>query len=256
MQNNKVIVVTGGAGLLGSTFIKEIAKQGWQAIIADINEDRAQKVIAECAECGYPKSPYFIKLDINDEESINKSIASIFNMFGKIDGLVNNAYPRNRNYGKHFFDVKYDDFCENINLNIGGYFLCSQKFGGFFKQQGHGNIINMGSVYGVIAPKFEVYDGTEMTLVVEYAVIKSALLHLTKYMAKYFKGLNIRVNAICPGGIFDYQNERFLAQYNDQCLNKGMLDPSDISGLLIFLLSDSSEYINGQIISVDDGFTL
>jgi len=91
---------------------------------------------------------------------------------------------------------------------------------------------------------------------VEYAAIKSGMLHLTKYMAKYFKGKNIRVNAISPGGILDSQPREFLSEYNQQCSTKGMLDPKDLNGALIYLLSDMSKYVNGQNIIVDDGFAL
>jgi len=95
-----------------------------------------------------------------------------------------------------------------------------------------------------------------MTMPVEYACIKSAIIHLTKYMAKYFKGWNVRVNCISPGGILSGHPEQFLRNYNKHCLTKGMLDTEDVVGTLIFLLSDMSKYINGQNIVVDDGFCL
>ena len=95
-----------------------------------------------------------------------------------------------------------------------------------------------------------------MTSPVEYAVIKSGLIHLTKYMAKYFKGKNIRVNSISPGGIYDKQDKNFLKKYKEKCLNKGMLDKKDLTGTLIYLLSDMSSYVNGQNIIVDDGYVL
>jgi NAD(P)-dependent dehydrogenase (short-subunit alcohol dehydrogenase family) len=169
---------------------------------------------------------------------------------------VNNAYPRNKNYGKHFFDVEYDDFQENLALNLGGYFTTSQQFAQYFKKQNYGNIINISSIYGVVAPKFEIYNRTTMTVPVEYATIKSGLIHLTKYMAKYFKGMNIRVNTLSPGGILDNQDENFVKQYKNVCLNKGMLDKSDLKGTLVYLLSDMSKYVNGQNIVVDDGFII
>ena len=134
--------------------------------------------------------------------------------------------------------------------------LTSQRLAGYFQKQGHGNIINISSIYGVIAPKFEVYDNTPMTMPVEYAAIKSAIIHLTKYMAKYFKGMNIRVNTLSPGGILDKQPAAFLEAYRKQCLNKGMLDKSDLQGTLVYILSDMSLYVNGQNIVVDDGFSL
>ena len=108
----------------------------------------------------------------------------------------------------------------------------------------------------MVAPRFEIYDNTPMTMPVEYAAIKSGLIHLTKYMAKYFKGMNIKVNALSPGGIFDNQPEPFLEAYKKQCSSKGMLDKSDLKGTLVYLLSDMSRYVNGQNIIVDDGFSL
>ncbi len=252
LLENKVIVVTGGAGLLGRDFCKAIVENGGTAIMAEYDICIAEQVIKQINI----DNIFAEKIDITDKNSIEELIRKVENKFGKIDALVNSAYPRNNNYGKHFFDVNYQDFCENVGMNIGGYFLTSQCFAKYFYEQGYGNIINMSSIYGVIAPRFEIYEGTKMTTPVEYAAIKSGLLHLTKYMAKYFKSKNIRVNAISLGGLEDKQPESFLKAYKEFCLNKGMLDAKDIAGTLIYLLSDLSEFVNGQNIVVDDGFTL
>lgn len=256
MLQNKVIVITGGAGLLGQEFVKAVVENKGTAIIADINEQIALKVKDKISKEYQSSNVDFIKLDINSDESLNSVISYLDKKYGKIDAIVNNAYPRNKNYGKHFFDVKYEDFTENLNINLGGYFLTSQQFAKYFKNQGFGNIINIASIYGVVAPKFEIYENTPMTMPVEYAAIKAGLIHLTKYMAKYFKGMSIRVNALSPGGIFDYQPESFLNKYKETCLNKGMLDKNDLRGTLVYLLSDMSQYVNGQNIVVDDGFSL
>jgi len=256
MLKNNVIIVTGGAGLLGSAFCRAVISNDAVCIIADNNKEKSNEVILSLQQ-EFPKSIVdFYYLDINSIDSINHLIAQIHLKYQKIDAVVNNAYPRNKNYGKKFFDVEFDDFCENINLNLGGYFLVSQKFAQYFLKQGNGNIINISSIYGIIAPRFEVYNETNMTMPVEYAVIKSGLIHLTKYMSKYFKGNNIRVNSISLGGLFDAQPEAFLKEYKKYTLNKGMLDAKDIVGTLVFLLSRDSQYINGQNIIVDDGFTL
>lgn len=256
MLKDKVIVITGGAGLIGQEFVKAVVEQHGIAIIADINEEVGTQVQAQLSsELGLSRID-FVHLDITSKESIAAMVDALHSRYGRIDALVNNAYPRNKNYGRHFFDVEYADFCENLNLNLGGYFLTSQKLAGYFQKQGHGNIINISSIYGVIAPKFEVYDNTPMTMPVEYAAIKSAIIHLTKYMAKYFKGMNIRSNTLSPGGILDKQPEAFLDAYRKQCLNKGMLDKSDMRGTLVYLLSDLSLYVNGQNIVIDDGFGL
>ena len=197
-----------------------------------------------------------MKLDITSKISIQKCIDCVHEKYGRIDALVNNAYPKNNNYGRHFFDVEYDDFVENLGMNLGGCIIPSQLFSMYFQNQGYGNIINISSIYGLMAPKFEIYKNTSMTVPVEYAVTKSGLIHLTKYMAKYFKGMNIKVNAISPGGILDGQPDSFINNYNIQSLNKGMLDKADLNGTLVYLLSNMSKYVNGQNIVVDDGFSL
>lgn len=256
MLKNQVIVITGGAGLIGREFVKAVIENGGVAIIADINEEIGLKAKSDLSKELNTENIDFVKLDITSKESLNECINYLDHKYEKIDALVNNAYPRNKQYGRHFFDVEYNDFTENISLNLGGYFLTSQQFAQYFQTQGYGNIVNVSSVYGVIAPKFGIYEHTPMTVPVEYAAIKSALIHLTRYMAKYFQGKNIRVNALSPGGIFDHQPKPFIENYKKQCLNKGMLDKSDLKGTLIYLLSDMSRYVNGQNIIVDDGFTL
>lgn len=256
MLEDKIVVITGGAGLIGKEFVKAVVENNGIAIIADINNEIGLKAKEDLSKELNTNNIGFIKLDITSKESLNECIKYLDGKYGKIDALVNNAYPRNKNYGRNFFDVEYDDFVENTGLNLGGYFTASQQFALYFKKQGYGNIINISSIYGVVAPKFEVYEGTNMSMPVEYAAIKAGLIHLTKYMAKYFKGMNIKVNTLSPGGIFDSQPEAFLAKYKAQCLNKGMLEKSDMKGTLVYLLSDMSKYVNGQNIVVDDGFTL
>lgn len=256
MLRDKVFVITGGAGLIGQSFVKGIVQNQGIAVIADIDSTHGKTALEALSKEMKTTSIDFFQLDITSEESLKKCIDYLYKKYKRIDGLVNNAYPRNREYGKEFFDISYESFNENINLNLGGYFLSSKVFAQYFKSQGHGNIVNIGSIYGVIPPRFEIYDGTNMTMPVEYAVIKSALIHLTKYMAKYFKGLNIRVNVLSPGGILNSQSQEFLDRYNMFGQSKGMLNSDDLVGSLVFLLSEQSKYINGQNLIVDDGWIL
>ena len=256
MLKDKVIVITGGAGLIGKEFVKAVVAQNGIAIIADINEEIGNQAESDLSKELNTTNIDFVKLDITSKDSLKICIDYLSEKYERIDALVNNAYPRNKNYARHFFDVEYDDFVENLGLNLGGYFTTSQQFAKYFRKQGYGNIVNVSSIYGVVAPKFEVYKNTSMTMPVEYAAIKSGLIHLTKYMAKYFKGMNIKVNTLSPGGILDSQPEVFLELYKKECLNKGMLDKSDLKGTLVYLLSDMSKYVNGQNIVVDDGFTI
>ncbi|SNZ20136.1 oxidoreductase [Cohaesibacter gelatinilyticus] len=248
-----VVVITGAAGLIGKAFVRAVAQTGAIVIAADIDLSAAEVVANDLQDLGKVETAY---LDITCPKSVDILIADLMDKHGRIDAVVNNAYPRNANYGRKLEEVTYADFSENMNLHLGGCFLIAQKFCAAFKAQGFGNVVNMSSIYGVIAPRFEVYDGTAMTMPVEYAAIKSAVLHLTKYFAQYFKGTGIRVNAISPGGIFADQPKSFLDAYGSRCAGKGMLDPQDIANTLVFLLSDQSRYITGQNLIVDDGYAL
>lgn len=256
MLKNKVIIVIGGAGLLGKEFVKAIISNKGIAIIADYDQSAAKQVYSSALQSADISQLGWIKVDINSKKSLANMIESIHGQYGRIDAVVNSAYPKNKNYGKSFFDVDHADFCENVSINLGGLFLTCQQIALYFKKQGYGNIINIASIYGVIAPKFEIYHETNITMPVEYAAIKSAVIHLTKYMAKFLKGCNIRVNSISPGGILDKQPDKFLIAYREQCLNRGMLAVEDVSGSLIYLLSDFGRFVNGQNLIIDDGFCL
>lgn len=255
LLNNQVVVITGGAGLIGRQFCSVVAEHGGIAVVADRDAAAAARVAEEIAakHSGHVEAEV---LDITDKASICRLIETLRNRHGRIDAVVNNAYPRNPNFGRKLEDVTYEDFCENLNLHLGGYFLVAQQFGLLFREHTGGNIVNMASIYGVMAPRFGIYADTTMTMAVEYAAIKSAIVHLTKYFAQYFKGNNIRVNCISPGGILDGQPTEFLTRYNSFAASKGMLDANDLQGTLLFLLSDMSKFINGQNIVIDDGWSL
>ena len=256
MLENKVVIITGGAGLIGKTFVRCVAEHGGVAVVADVSQQTNNQFFKELSNSTTYENVVFIEVDITSKESLKVMIAELHRRFGKIDALVNNAYPRNINYGRRFEEVTYDDFCQNVSMHLGGYFLTSQQLAQYFKKQGYGSIVNMASIYGVIAPRFSIYEHTAMTMPVEYAAIKSAVIHLTRYLAQYLKGSNIRVNCISPGGILNQQPEEFLSRYNSFAATKGMLDPKDLQGALLFLLGDLSAYVNGQNIVVDDGWSL
>lgn len=254
MLSKKVIVVTGGAGLLGRRFCIAVAEHGGLTIVADLNLAAAEQVAEEINATGGRAEAAI--LDITDADSLTALIASLHARHGRIDAVVNNAYPRNKNWGRKLEDVVYADFCQNVSLHLGGYFLAAQQFALYFRAHGGGNIVNMASVYGTIAPRLEIYADTPMTMPVEYAAIKSAIIQLTRYFAQYFKAYGVRCNALSPGGILDRQPEAFLERYNSHCGAKGMLDAQDIAGTLVYLLSDASRYVTGQNLIVDDGFCL
>ncbi len=252
----KVVYLTGAGGLLGRDFAKRLCSDGYRVVLADIKYDVVSTLSEDLNRAYGSGRTWPVQVDLLDEQQILNSLSLSLQRFSEIDILINNAYPRNKNYGRKLFDVDIKDFNENISMNIGAVFLASKIFSQYFLKRGSGNIINIGSIYGVVAPKFEIYDGTNMTMPVEYAAIKSAVVHLTKYFSVYLRNKNIRVNCVSPGGIEDNQPESFLRQYKEHCINKGMLSPADIYGAVEFLISDKSSFINGQNIIVDDGFSI
>lgn len=253
---NKTVFITGGLGLLGRAFTKGLLDVGYNVIIGDVSRFDIEALDDNLSEYFIREQLIYCELDITNDKSVCNALDVALKCFEKVDVLINNAYPRNKQYGSDFWDVTYESFCENISMNLGGYFNVSKIFARHFTNVGAGNIINVASVYGVIAPRFDIYNTESFTMPIEYSVIKSGLIHMTKYMSKYFKGQNIRINSLSPGGIYNGHSETFQDSYKDYCLSKGLLDPNDVVGALLFMVSDESKYIKGQNICVDDGFTL
>ncbi len=253
MLKNKKILVVGAAGLLGATLVKELLAQGATVIAADISLDRLNSRLVGLGVAADNADVIRKQIDLANKTALTA-------MFTELDGLtgaVNCSYPRNKNYGKHFFDVLPEDFNENISLNLGSSFLFMQQCAAYFKRtEMPFSLVNISSVYGVVAPKFEIYDKTPMTMPVEYAAIKSGLIHMSKYVAKYVGDSRFRVNLVSPGGIFDHQPAEFLNAYKKETFGKGMLDVTDVLGSIVFLLSSMAEFVNGQNIVVDDGFSM
>ena len=255
--SNQTVIITGGAGLIGSAFSKACVEHNANVIVIDIDEKKGEQLVKNIERDYKTANIVFQKCDMTNIIEIQDLIYLVLDKFGKIDALVNNAYPRNENYGRKFEDVTFEDFCENMGAHLGGYFLISQQVAKVMMKQKHGNIINMSSIYGFAAPRFEVYDGTNMTMPVEYAAIKGGVINLTKYLASYLGKHMIRVNTISPGGVFANQPESFVNTYSDKVvLGKRMADSDDLVNVLIFLLSDASKYVTGRNIVVDGGWSL
>lgn len=253
LLENKTILIAGAGGLLGSQLVASTLEQGANVIAADINIEKLKVLLTDLKININQTSLKILHLDITKEESIK----NIFFENCNIDGAVNTTYPRNKTYGAHFFDVTLDSFNENVSLHLGSSFLFAQQCATYFKEYEHPfSLVNISSVYGVIAPDFSIYEGTPMTMPVEYAAIKSGLLHLNKYIVSYINNSAFRINSVSPGGIFDSQPESFLSAYKEKTHGTGMLDPKDMLGSILFLLSDQSSYVTGQNIIIDDGFTL
>jgi len=252
MLKDNVVAITGGAGRIGSVFSKAIVDNGGKVIIGDISSDKGMALQNKLGK----DNALFVKVDTSDINSIDRFLELGKDNFGVIDSAIHCSYPRSEQWGTRFEDIKAEGLKYDLFNHLGGAILFSQRLISFFKKQGHGNLLHVSSIQGVSAPKFEHYEGTKMVSPIEYSAIKSGVISITRYLAKYCKGQNIRVNCISPGGILDNQPEIFLEKYNSICSSKGMMDAPDLNGTIIFLLSEMSQYINGQNVIIDDGWTL
>ena len=247
------ILVIGAGGLLGTEITKHALEQGASVIAVDLSLDYLQ---ARLSKGGVDVTNPHLSLSSLDI-TVEQDVIRFFETNIVITGAVNCTYPRNKAYGAHFHDVKMSDFNENLSLHLGSSFLFIQQCAKYFESnENRFSLVNISSIYGVIAPKFEIYENTPMTMPVEYAAIKSAILHLSKYTIKYVNNSLFRINNVSPGGVFDNQPGPFLDAYKALTNGEGMLDVNDIVGTIIYLLSPLSQFVTGQNIIVDDGFTL
>ncbi len=245
---NKVAVVVGGAGLIGSEIVKGLSDFGAKVYIADTDMKAAGRIKV--------KGVKFIYLDIASEDSICKVLREVYNETKKIDILINCAYPRTSDWGLKLEDVPFDSWKDNVNNHLGGYFLCSKVGADLMRKKAKGVIINFASIYGVVAPNFSIYKGTNMTMPVAYSAIKGGIIAFTKYLATYYAKYNIRANVISPGGVFGRQDASFVKRYASRTPLNRMARPHDIVGAVIFLSTEASSYITGQNIIVDGGWSV
>ena len=239
---NRIIIVTGGNGLLGKSIIKRLTLEGAFCINFEINhktnEDLSQ-----------------VYCDITNVESIDNALGLVISKYSKIDGLINNAYPRTKDWGNKFEEIEINSWKNNLDWQLNSYFYITQKVLVQMELQKSGSIVNMASIYGVVGADFSVYEGTTMTMPAAYSAIKGALINFTRYLASYFGPKQIRVNAVSPGGIYDNQNELFVQNYSRKVPMRRLGTPEDISPTVAFLLSDDAKYITGQNIIIDGGWT-
>ncbi len=251
--DNKIAMVTGGAGLIGSAVCRALSEAGAKVYIGETDKERGEKLADDLRATGLVVE--FIELDITSDDSIEAVIEEIVSKDGTIDIWINNAYPKTSDWGNKFEDVKPESLRKNVDMHMNGYFICCQKVLGKMKVNKSGVVVNIGSHYGVLGPKFSVYDGTEMTMPVAYSLIKGGIVNFSRYLATYFAPYNIRVNALCPGGLFTNQNPKFVEKYKEHTPLNRMATPEDIAGPILFLCSDASAYMTGQVMMVDGGLS-
>lgn len=254
--SNRVIVITGAAGLLGSEYADGFCQAGGNVVLADKNFEKCKKLAAKL-EKKYGVKPLPIKLDVTNPNSIKKMIVHITKKFSKIDVLVNNAiYPEIGKIKKtKFEDFPLDIWKKGIDVNLTGMFLCSQQIGEIMKRQKNGVIINISSIYGIKGPDQRIYGKTKIIKSALYATTKGAVINFTKYLASYWNRTGIRVNTLSLGGVEENQDRNFKKKYSDKTMIGRMAKKDEYVGALLFLSSDASSYMTGSNLVIDGGWS-
>ena len=251
----KNLLITGGAGRIGSATARAALSDGANVVLADIAAERLNAFVGSLSSSCQGRVHALIA-DVTTEAGIIALIDQSVAAVGPLTSAVHSAYPTSAGWGAPFEKLQASFLHEDLASQLGGAILFSQHILRHFQANKGGDLVHVSSIQGVCAPKFEHYQGTAMTSPIEYAAIKAGLISITRWLAKYHSGQNIRVNCVSPGGVADGQPDEFLWRYRESCTNFGMLTGEQVAPAIVFLLSTAAEAINGQNIIVDDGWTL
>lgn len=257
----KLVLITGGAGILGKRMAEALSNYGARVAIVDLCGDAATKVSEEINNRNSHNLTKGFECDITNDALLRRLSSKISLEFGSVDILINNAAAKSPNFYEPFEKYSVADWDCVMDINVKGSMLCSQLFGSLMAERKCGSIINVLSIYGIIAPdqriyKDSLYEGRPINTPAVYSVSKSALLGLTKYLAVYWAKDNVRVNAITPGGVYSGQNDTFVDHYSNRVPMNRMADADEMSGAVVFLSSDAASYITGHNLVVDGGLTI
>ena len=257
---NKTIVLTGSAGRLGSRFAHVLSNAGANVVLVDIVESENKKLESELS-LRYKTKPMSIRVDISKQNEMRQLVKKIIAKYGKIDVLINNAHFVPRAHPKRdaaFEDYPLDLWDKTTSVNLRGLFLCCQEVGKIMLKQKKGVIINISSIYGVTGADQRIYGKSRLNSPAFYAATKGAMVNLTRYLAAYWHGKNIRVNTLTLGGVFDedlHKNKTFVQNYSNKTILGRMANKDDYDGPILFLASDASSYVTGTNLIVDGGWT-
>lgn len=261
---DRVVLITGGAGLLGECYAWALGHAGAHPVIADLDVDRSASLALDITE-GTDRRSLGLRVDVTDPVSVERMVRLTLENFGHLDALVNNAAIDPKfdaaSAGQHtnrFEDFPLEAWRQALDVNLTGMFLCAQAVAPVMREQGHGVIVNIASTYGLVGPDQRLYqrEGQPPSFKpVTYSVSKAGAIGLTSYLATYFAGSGIRVNTLTPGGVFADHDEEFVARYSEKTVLGRMADREEIASALLYLLSDASSYMTGANLVVDGGWT-
>ena len=253
--DNKVALVIGGLGLIGTEITKAISESGATTLILDVDEKKGTKLAEKIINDG--NHAEFVYFDVTDLERISDNLNKIYKDYRSIDIFINCSYPKSEDWGNSSFkEINLESFRENIDLHMNSYIWSAKVAAELMsKQNNGGSIVLLGSIYGVLGQDLTVYEGTDMGENMSYAVIKGGITNFTRQIASYYGQYNIRVNTLCPGGVFDNQDPIFVKNYSQKTPLKRMANPEEIASATLFLVSDAASYITGTALMVDGGYS-
>lgn len=263
--NDRVIVITGAAGLLGRQHAEAVARAGGTPVLLDLHAQAVEQLAAELtARFGVPAGGWAV--DITREAEIQTNCAAVLTRYGRIDGLVNNAAnnPKVEEEGGRNFsrleNFPLEMWQADMAVGLTGAFLCAKHYGAAIARNPQGgSIVNISSDLGLIAPDQRLYrkpgllDEQQPVKPVTYSVVKTGLIGLTRYLATYWADRNVRCNALCPGGVEAGQSDAFLKEVCARIPLGRLALKNEYQGALVFLLSDAASYLNGTILQADGG---
>jgi len=244
----KTIIISGGVGVIGQAMANALSEDKYDVLLLDVKRPlKDKKIIGEFFEC-----------DISNEQDVAKVNEYLVSSKAEIHGLINNASCQPPGIGSEMEEYSLDTFRKVLEVNLIGSFLLTKMAIPFMKTQKFGSIINIGSIQGVVAPTFAMYEGRNITSPLVYSVSKAGIIHFCKWIAAKYGKFNIRCNAISPGGLSDSQKggSDFEKAYSARTPLGRMCNSSEIAELARFLISDKSKYITGQNILIDGGWTI
>jgi NAD(P)-dependent dehydrogenase (short-subunit alcohol dehydrogenase family) len=258
---DKVAVVTGGTGILGSLYCERLSEAGAMVVIADINSDQCETLAKEIS-VRTGMQAVGLSVDLSDETSVRSWAQKILHEHGAVDILINNAATKSSSFFSPLDRFPLEDWNQVMAVNVTGMFLAIRELGPSMAAMGKGSIINVSSIYGIVGPDQRIYEGSwyeelggEINTPLIYSATKGAVVAMTKYLATYWGPLGVRTNTLTPGGVASGQNNIFNEKYRSRVPLGRMAEAEDMIGALIFLSSDASSYVNGQNIIVDGGWT-
>jgi 2-deoxy-D-gluconate 3-dehydrogenase len=269
--SGRVAVVTGGAGLLGAEFCRTLAEAGARVVIADLNSPAAVSLAGSLQEAGF--IAHGAGVDVTSPDSVHALVAETLALFGGLDILVNSAAldpkfdPAGREAGEvdspyphslTFENYPLELWNQALAVNLTGMFLCCQAAAGPLLAARRGVIVNLCSMYGITGPDQRLYaraGQAQQYKPAYYSVTKAGVLGLTRYLAAYYTGKNLRVNALTPGGVEHGHDDEFLQAYATRSILGRMAQKDELNGALLFLASDASSYMTGANLVVDGGWT-